>query len=103
MDNDRIEHHHVGGRLYGRLVIELSRGMHHGLTQAQAPYSHLLRRPGLPVSIAAAVVLKDVAALLELIARELRRLADLLLGPYTWTRGGRMLLTHPNAKKRRAP
>jgi hypothetical protein len=103
MENEQVEVHHVGGRLHGRLAVKVPHSVHRRLTQAQASHAHLLRRPDLPVGIAVAVAVLDIAALLEAVARELRRLAHSLLGSYAMTRAGRVLLAHPNTDKRRAP
>jgi len=95
--DERIEPHHVGGHLHGLRRIFVTHDAHTTLTRAQAPYTHLLRRANLPAHVVVAVVLFDLAAVLELVARELRRLGHLLLAPFAMTREGRDLLRHPRA------
>jgi hypothetical protein len=93
----KVEKHHVGGHLYGRLVVDLEHDAHAILTKEQAAYAHLLRRANLPVQVAVALVLFDLSALLEMVGKELRRLGHLLLKPLPLTAWGRAILRHPRA------
>ncbi len=97
----RLEDHHVGGHLYGGIRAWLNRPLHKEATYEQRSYAHLLRKPNLPAVVVVAIVLLDIAALLEVVTKEIRRLAHLLLEPLKLTPKGRRLLQHPLTVKRR--